>query len=57
MFRLETLFDFFLLVLGIAIVVVSVGYGIGSLGRPGPGLYPAFLGAAISIFACFVLIS
>jgi putative tricarboxylic transport membrane protein len=57
MFRLETLFDFFLLVLGIAIVVVSLGYGIGNLGRPGPGLYPAFLGAAISIFAFFILIS
>lgn len=56
-FRLETLFVFFLLVLGIAIVVVSLGYGFGNLGRPGPGLYPAFLGAAISIFAFFILIS
>jgi len=56
-FRLETLFVFFLLVLGIAIVVVSLGYGFGSLARPGPGLYPAFLGAAISIFAFFILIS
>ena len=56
-FRLETVFDFLLLVLGIAIVVVSLGYGLGSLGRPGPGLYPVFIGAAISIFALFILIS
>ena len=56
-FRLETLFVFFLLVLGITIVVVCLGYGLGSLGRPGPGLYPAFLGAAISVFAFFILIS
>ncbi len=56
-FRLETFFDFVLLVLGIAIVVVSLGYGFGSLARPGPGLYPAFLGAAIAISALFVLIS
>ena len=56
-FRLETFFDFLLLVLGIAIVVVSLGYGFGSLARPGPGLYPAFLGAAIAISAFFILIS
>lgn len=56
-FRLETVFDFVLLVLGIAIVVVSLVYGFGSLARPGPGFYPTFLGAAISIGAFFVLIS
>ena len=56
-FRLETIFDFVLLVLGIAIVAVSLGYGFGSLARPGPGLYPAFLGAAIAVSAFFVLIS
>lgn len=56
-FRLETFFDFVLLVLGIAIVVVSLGYGFGSLARPGPGLYPAVIGAAIAISALFILIS
>lgn len=56
-FRLETFADFLLLVLGIAIVGVSLGYGFGSLARPGPGLYPAFLGAAIAIAAFFVLVS
>lgn len=55
--RLETFVDFLLLVLGIAIVVVSLGYGVGSLSRPGPGLYPVFLGAAIATSAFFILIS
>lgn len=57
LFRLETLFDFVLFVSGIAIVVISVGYGFGSLARPGPGLYPAFLGATIAVCAFFVLIA
>ena len=56
-FRLEILFSAFLLVLGIAIVGVSLGYGFGSLARPGPGLYPAFLGVAIAIAAFFVLMA
>jgi hypothetical protein len=56
-FRLETVFEFLLLVLGIVIVVVSLGYGFGSLARPGPGLYPAVLGAMIAISAFFLLVS
>jgi hypothetical protein len=56
-FRLETFFNLVLVVLGIAIVVVSVRYGFGSLARPGPGLYPAFLGAAIALSAFFVLLA
>jgi hypothetical protein len=56
-FRAETLFDFALLVLGIVIAVVSLGYGFGTWGRPGPGLYPACLGAAIAIAAFFILVS
>ena len=56
-FRLETLFDFFLLVLGIIVITLSWGYGFGSFRRPGPGLYPFFIGVAISIFAIFILIS
>ena len=55
--RLETCFVFFLLVLGIVIAIVSLRYGFGSLGRPGPGLYPFFIGTAIAIFAIFLLIS
>lgn len=56
-FRLETCFDFFLLVLGLVIAGVSWGYGFGSLGRPGPGLYPFFIGVAIAFFSLFLLIS
>ncbi|OGA45637.1 MAG: hypothetical protein A3F74_11465 [Betaproteobacteria bacterium RIFCSPLOWO2_12_FULL_62_58] len=56
-FRLETLFVFFLLVLGLVISIISWGYGFGSLGRPGPGLYPFFIGVAISVFSLFILIS
>ncbi len=56
-FRLEACFELLLLALGIAIVWVSIGYGFGSLARPGPGLYPAFVGAAISLFALVLLIS
>ena len=56
-FRVETCFDFLLFVLGIVIAVVSWGYGFGSFARPGPGLYPFFIGAAIAVFAFFVLIA
>ena len=55
--RLATCFDFLMLVLGIVIAVVSWGYGFGSFGRPGPGLYPFFIGSAIAVFALFILIS
>ena len=54
--RLETLFDLLLIVLGAGIVYVSHGYGFGSLARPGPGLYPAFLGAAIAVCALFAFL-
>lgn len=54
--RPETLFDLLLVLLGIAIVWISRGYGFGSLARPGPGLYPAFLGAAIAVCAFFALL-
>ena len=57
LFRLETCFDILILVLGIAIAVVSWGYGFGSFRRPGPGLYPFFLGVAMAVFALFILIS
>ena len=56
-FRLETFFVFFLLVLGFIITIISLGYGFGSLVRPGPGLYPFFIGVAISMFSLFILIS
>jgi hypothetical protein len=54
---LETAFDVLLLVLGCVVTYVSWGYGFGSLNRPGPGLYPFFIGVAIVIFSFFALIS
>jgi putative tricarboxylic transport membrane protein len=56
-FGLEGAFNFFLLVAGCAISYVSWGYGCGSMARPGPGLYPFFLGIAIAVFSLFVLIA
>lgn len=56
-FKLEILFVFIMLVLGIIITITSWGYGFGSLRRPGPGLYPVFIGGMISIFTLFILIS
>jgi hypothetical protein len=44
---LETGFNAILLGLGALIAYVSWGYGFGSLQRPGPGLYPFFVGAVI----------
>ena len=55
--RLEPFVVFLLLVLGLAISVISWGYGFGSLRQPGPGLYPFFIGVAIAVFSLFILIS
>jgi putative tricarboxylic transport membrane protein len=55
--RLATFFDLVLIVLGLVITYVSWQYGLGGLSRPGPGLYPFFIGVAISVFALFILIS
>ncbi len=55
--RLELIFDFFLAFLGVLIVVVSLTYGFGSLQRPGPGLYPFFIGVAVLLFSSFLVIS
>jgi putative tricarboxylic transport membrane protein len=55
--RLETCFVFFMFVLGVIITVTSWGYGFGSLRRPGPGLYPVFIGVMICFFTLFILLS
>ena len=57
LFRLETLFELALIVAGIAIIVVSKGYGFGSLARPGPGLYPSFIGGVIALAGAAVLVA
>jgi len=55
--RLDTFCVFVLLVLGLVISIISWGYGFGRLGRPGPGLYPFFIGVAIAVFSLVILIS
>jgi putative tricarboxylic transport membrane protein len=54
--RLETIFDFILMVLGVIILVVSWGYGFGTFRRPGPGLYPFLIGALVLFFSMILLI-
>jgi putative tricarboxylic transport membrane protein len=55
--RLEICFVLFMFILGVVITVTSWGYGFGSLRRPGPGLYPIFIGVMICIFTLFILLS
>ena len=52
---LEAAFALFLLTAGAAIAYVSWGYGFGSLERPGPGLYPFFVGSAIALISALLL--
>ena len=50
-FQIEILFDFLLMVLGVAIIIISLAYGFGTFRRPGPGLYPFFIGVSIVVFS------
>jgi putative tricarboxylic transport membrane protein len=50
-------FNLCLPALGIIIVAVSLGYGFGTLRKPGTGLYPFFLGVAIAVFGTALLIA
>lgn len=54
---LEIAFDLFLPVLGVIIMVISLGYGFGTYTRPGPGLYPFFIGLSIALFGTVLLLS
>ena len=53
---LETTFDFILAILGVIILITSLAYGLGSFRRPGPGLYPFFIGLCILVFSGVLLI-
>ena len=55
--RLETLFVLVLTVLGGLIIIIALTYGFGTFRRPGPGLYPFFIGVAIFIFSIALLIA
>ncbi|MGE5522453.1 MAG: tripartite tricarboxylate transporter TctB family protein [Rhodospirillaceae bacterium] len=52
---LETLFAGVLTVLGAAIAAVSWSYGFGTLARPGPGLYPFFIGVITTVLGAVAL--
>ncbi len=54
-FGAEPAVDVLLLAIGGAIAYISWGYGFGSIARPGPGLYPFFVGTAIALFAAILL--
>jgi len=43
--------------LGAVIIVVSLAYGFGTFRRPGPGLYPFFIGGSIFVFSIVLLIA
>ncbi len=51
------MFAFVLTVLGVVIMIISLAYGFGTFRRPGPGLYPFFIGASIFVFSIVLLIS
>lgn len=51
----EAVFDVALIAIGAVIAWISWGYGFGSLARPGPGLYPFCVGAAIALCAAILL--
>lgn len=55
--RLETLFDAVLVAIGVAVAAISWTYGFGSVSRPGPGLYPFFIGLAIAACALYALVA
>jgi small-conductance mechanosensitive channel len=54
-FSLETVFVLLLTVLGVVIVIISLSYGFGTFRRPGPGLYPFFIGLFIVFFSLLLL--
>ncbi len=56
-FQAEILFDFILIALGAVVMVISLAYGFGTFRRPGPGLYPFFIGLGIFLFSTALLIA
>jgi len=56
LFYPELFFTFLLMILGIVIMIVSLGYGFGTLRKPGPGLYPFFIGLIILFFSIVLII-
>jgi putative tricarboxylic transport membrane protein len=53
----ELVFDLLMTILGIIVILISLGYGFGTFRRPGPGLYPFFLGLSVAFFGAVLLLS
>ncbi len=56
-FASETAFALLLSITGLIIVIISLGYGFGSFRRPGPGLYPFFIGLGVLVFSSILLVA
>ena len=55
--KLELVFDTFLTLAGIAIIITSVGFGFGTAKEPGPGFFPCFVGVLMVIFGLVLLLT
>ena len=53
----EALFSLLLSAVGVVVMIMCYGYGLGTLRRPGPGLYPLFIGMGILIFSLLLFLS
>ena len=53
----EVVFDLVITILGIVVILISLKYGFGAFRRPGPGLYPFFIGLCIAGFGAVLLLS
>ncbi len=51
------LFDLCLLAVGVIILIISLNYGFGTWKKPGPGLYPFFLGCSLAFFGLLHILS
>jgi len=51
------LFDLCLPAVGVIILLISLSYGFGTWKRPGPGLYPFFLGSSLAFFGLLHILS
>jgi putative tricarboxylic transport membrane protein len=51
------LFDLCLPAGGVIIILISLNYGFGTWRKPGPGLYPFFLGFSLAFFGLLLILS
>jgi len=53
----KVLFDLCLPAVGVIILLISLGYGFGTWKKPGPGIYPFFLGFCLAFFGLLLFLS